>query len=442
MAAGNTHDAHGASMFHRFFRWEAAGGVVLLFCAVAGLAWANSPWADSYFALSKTSIGISWGDHTFELSLSHWIADGLMVIFFFVVGLEIKRELIVGELSSFKQAILPASAAIGGAIVPATLYAILTFGGEGAPGWAIPMATDIAFALGILALFGSRVPISLKVFLTALAIADDLGAVTVIALFYTESLSFMALGVAIVLLVCIALAGRRGVRSISLYLVLAVGVWAAILASGVHATIAGVLLAMVVPVKAALDPREFLDRSRKRLAELEEAGLTRDSMVSDKAQMHALDDMYLAVEDMRPAGISLEHLLHPIQAFLILPLFALFMAGVPLGGEMTTGFPSAISLGVIVGLLIGKPVGIMLFVWLAIKFGQPALPGDVGWEQLLGVAMLAGVGFTMSIFIGNLAFAYDEALIAQAKVGVLLASVLAGVIGCVILNKTLPAAPE
>jgi NhaA family Na+:H+ antiporter len=429
-------------MFQRFFRWEAAGGVVLLFCAVAGLAWANSPWADSYFALSKTSIGISWGDHTFELSLSHWIADGLMVIFFFVVGLEIKRELIVGELSSFKQAILPVSAAIGGAIVPATLYAIITFGGEGAPGWAIPMATDIAFALGILALFGSRAPISLKVFLTALAIADDLGAITVIALFYTESFSFMALGVAVVLLVCMALAGRRGVRSISLYLVLAVGVWAAILASGVHATIAGVLLAMVVPVKAALDPREFLDRSRKRLAELEEAGLTRDSMLSDKAQMHALDDMYLAVEDMRPAGISIEHLLHPIQAFLILPVFALFMAGVPLGGDMTTGFPSAISLGVIVGLVIGKPAGIMLSVWLVIKSGRAALPGDLGWGQLLGAGMLAGVGFTMSIFIGNLAFPYNETLIAQAKVGVLLASVLAGVIGCVILNKSLPAASE
>jgi NhaA family Na+:H+ antiporter len=439
MAAPDTTNGRSAGMFQQFFRWEAAGGVVLLFCAVAGLAWANSPWADSYFALSKTYIGISWGDHTFKLSLSHWIADGLMVIFFFVVGLEIKRELIVGELSSFKQAILPVSAAVGGMIVPAMLYAVLTFGGEGAQGWGIPMATDIAFALGILALFGSRAPTSLKVFLTALAIADDLGAITVIALFYTESVSLVALGVAAALLVCIALAGRRGIRSTAVYLVLAVGVWAAVLVSGIHATIAGVLLAMVVPVKAALEPREFLSRSRKRLAELEEAGLTRDSMVSNKEQMHALDDMYLAVEDMRPAGISLEHLLHPIQAFLILPVFALFMAGVPLGGDSTGVLASPVSFGVIAGLVIGKPVGILLSVWLAIKFGRAVLPEDLGWGHLLGASMLAGVGFTMSIFISNLAFPFDEALIGQAKVGVLLASVLAGVIGFVVLNRSLPA---
>ncbi len=442
MAAPDTANGRSTGMFQQFFRWEAAGGVVLLFCAVAGLAWANSPWAESYFALGKTYIGISWGDHTFKLSLSHWIADGLMVIFFFVVGLEIKREVVVGELSSFKQAILPVSAAVGGMIVPAMLYAVLTFGGEGAHGWGIPMATDIAFALGILALFGSRAPTSLKVFLTALAIADDLGAITVIALFYTESMSFVALGVAAALLGGIVLAGRRGIRSTSVYLLLAVGVWAAILASGIHATIAGVLLAMVVPVKAALEPREFLSRSRKRLAELEEAELTRASMVSDKEQMDALDDMYLAVEDMRPVGINLEHLLHPIQAFLILPVFALFMAGVPLGGDSTGVLASTVSLGVIAGLVIGKPVGIMLCVWLVIKSGRAALPGDMTWGHLLGASMLAGVGFTMSIFISNLAFPYDEALVAQAKVGVLLASVLAGVIGFVILNKSLPAASK
>jgi NhaA family Na+:H+ antiporter len=428
-------------MFQQFFRWEAAGGVVLLFCAIIALVWANSPWADSYFGLAKTYIGVSWGDQVFRLSLSHWIGDGLMVIFFFVVGLEIKRELVVGQLSSFQQAVLPVSAAIGGMVVPAALYAAVNIGGEGASGWGIPMATDIAFALGILALLGNRVPVGLKVFLTALAIADDLGAVLVIALFYTEQVSLMALGVGVVLLVLIAVAGRRGVRSTSVYLILAIGVWAAVLASGVHATIAGVLLALVVPVKAALEPREFLDRTKRRLTELEEAELTRDSMVADKEQLHALDDMYLAVEDMRPAGISLEHLLHPVQAFLILPLFALFMAGVPLGGDTMAGFPSMLSLGVILGLVLGKPLGIALFIWLAVKVGLGQRPPDLTWARIVGLGALAGVGFTMSIFISNLAF-QDEALIGQAKLGVLVASVIAGAVGFVILKRSLPVAAE
>ncbi len=426
-------------MFQQFFRWEAAGSVVLLLCTVVALIWANSPWAENYFSLSKTSIGISWGDHTFKLSLSHWIADGLMVIFFFVVGLEIKRELLIGQLSSFKQAILPASAALGGMVVPAALYAVLNVGGEGAHGWGIPMATDIAFALGILALFGSRAPVSLKVFLTALAIADDLGAVTVIALFYTDQVSFIALGAAGGGLFLIWLAGIRGVRSTPVYLLLAVVVWAAVLASGVHATVAGVFIAMMVPVSSKIEPREFLRRTRRRLDELEGAELTRHSMVDNHEQMDALDDIYLAVEDMRPAGISLEHILHPIQAFLILPLFALFMAGVPLGGDTLAAFPSTLSLGIIVGLVVGKPIGITLFAWLAIKSGQAEMPEEFGWGPLVGVGLLAGVGFTMSIFISDLAFD-SERLISEAKLGVLVASVLAGIAGYLMLRKTLPAA--
>ena len=427
--------------FLQFFRWEAAGGVVLLACAVIAMVWANSPWADSYFALSKTYIGVSWGEHTFRLSLSHWIADGLMAIFFFVVGLEIKRELVIGQLSSFKQAVLPVSAAIGGMVVPAILFAVVNIGGPGANGWGVPMATDIAFALGILALLGDRVPVKLKVFLTALAIVDDLGAVLVIALFYTSQISFMALGVGVALLAAIALAGRLGIRRTSVYLILAVAVWAAILTSGIHATIAGVLLALVVPVKARVEPKEFLNRTKKRLAELEEAGLTRDSMVGDKDQLHALDDMYLAVEDMRPPGISLEHHLHPIQAFLILPLFALFMAGIPLGGEALAGFPSSVSLGIIVGLVLGKPIGVILFFFMAIKLGLGERPEGTSVGMVLGTGMLAGIGFTMSIFISNLAYA-DEALIAEAKLGVLVASVIAGVLGFVILKKSLPEAAQ
>jgi NhaA family Na+:H+ antiporter len=441
MAAAHIDNGQDVGMFHRFFRWEAAGGVVLLVCAILALVWANSPWADSYFALSKTYIGVSWGDHTFQLSLSHWIADGLMAIFFFVVGLEIKRELVLGQLSTFKQAVLPVSAALGGMVVPAILFAVVNIGGPGARGWGIPMATDIAFALGILALLGDRVPVRLKVFLTALAIVDDLGAVLVIALFYTSQISFMALGVGIVLLGAISLAGRLGIRRSSIYLILAVGVWAAIFTSGIHATIAGVLLALVMPVTARVEPREFLERTKKRLAELEAAGLTRDSMVDDKEQMRALDDMYLAVEDMRPPGISLEHHLHPIQAFIILPLFALFMAGIPLGGDALTGFPSAVSLGVVLGLVLGKPLGIILFFFLAVKLGLGEQPEGMTAGRVLGTGMLAGIGFTMSIFISNLAYT-DQALIAEAKLGILLASVIAGVVGFVILKKSLPEAAE
>ena len=424
-------------MFQQFFRWEAAGSVVLLLCTIVALVWANSPWAETYFSLSKTYIGVSWGEHTFNLSLSHWIADGLMVIFFFVVGLEIKRELVIGQLSSFKHALLPVSAAIGGMLVPATLYAVFNIGGEGAHGWGIPMATDIAFALGILALFGSRAPISLKVFLTALAIVDDLGAVTVIALFYTDQVSFIALSAAGVGLFLIWVGGKRGIRSTTVYLLLAVGVWAAVFLSGIHATVAGVFIAMLIPVSASIEPGEFLRRTRKRLDELEEAGLTRHSMVDNHEQMDALDDMYLAVEDMRPAGISLEHNLHPIQAFLILPLFALFMAGVPLGGDTLAAFPSGLSLGIIVGLVVGKPVGITLFTWLAIKSGQADMPEGLNWGRIMAVGLLAGVGFTMSIFISDLAFASDR-LISEAKVGVLVASVIAGIGGYLMLRKTLP----
>ncbi len=411
----------------------------MLACAVIAMVWANSPWADSYFALSKTYIGVSWGDHRFELSLSHWIADGLMTIFFFVVGLEIKRELVLGQLSSFKMAVLPVSAALGGMVVPAILFSVINIGGPGARGWGIPMATDIAFALGILALLGDRVPIRLKVFLTALAIVDDLAAVLVIALFYTSQISFVALGVGIALLGAIALAGRLGIRRSSIYLILAVAVWAAILTSGIHATIAGVLLALFMPVTARVEPREFLERTKRRLAELEAAGLTRDSMVEDKEQMNALDDMYLAVEDMRPPGISLEHHLHPLQAFVILPLFALFMAGIPLGGDALVGFPSSLSLGVIVGLVLGKPIGIIMFFFLAIKLGLGEQAEEMTTGRVIGAGMLAGIGFTMSIFISNLAFA-DESLIAEAKLGVLVASVIAGVLGFVILKKSLPEA--
>ena len=395
----DTHHGKQDGMFDRFVHSEVSGSLVLLTFAVGALVWANSPWADSYFGMVNTRVGVTWGDQSLQMSLGHWIADGLMAIFFFVVGLEIKREISVGQLSSFNQALLPVGAALGGAIVPAIIYVLFTFGGEGAAGWGIPMATDIAFALGILALFGSRVPIGLKVFLTALAIADDLLAVSVIAFFYSGGVSFSALGIAAVFMLLIVAAGWLEFRQTWIYLLLAAGAWAGVFASGVHATVAGVLIAMLVPMRSKIEPDEFFERTRQRWEELGATELTRASPITDKEQMRALDDMYLAIEDMRPAGISLESQLHPVQSFVILPLFALFMAGVEINADALSRLTSPVSLGIIFGLLAGKQIGVTGAAWLAVRSGYTELPEGVTWWQIWGAACLAGVGFTMAIFI-------------------------------------------
>lgn len=433
-------------MFQEFFHSEAAGSVLLMLTALAALVWANSPWSAEYFDLAHTYVGVSWGDAVFKLSLQHWINDGLMAVFFFVIGLEVKREIVLGELSSFDQAILPVSAAVGGMLVPALFYlGVQALGGfsqpEGAAGWGIPMATDIAFALGILSLFGKRVPLSLKVFLTALAIADDLGAILVIALFYTESIDWTALAVAALFLLAIHIAARRGTRSLLAYSLLALGGWAALLASGIHATVGGIVVAMLVPVTAKLSPQEFFERTGDRLEHLRGKPLSSSSMVADKSQLDALDDLYLTVEDMRPAGIALEHLLHPLQVFLILPLFAFFNSGVRLDGEVLASAVNPISLGILAGLVLGKPVGVLLFSWLAVRTGQARLPAGVSWGHLLGVGCLAGVGFTMSIFISDLAFA-EPLTQAWSKFAIMVASLTAGVAGYLILRRATASAAD
>ena len=425
-------------MFQRFFQSEVAGSVVLLAATVVALVWANSPWAEVYFGIQHTYIGVSWGDATFKLSLQHWVNDGLMVLFFFVVGLEIKRELLVGQLSSFRNAFGPVSAAIGGMVVPALLYAAFNLGTEGARGWGIPMATDIAFALGILALFGSRVPIALKVFLTALAIADDIGAVLVIAVFYTEQVRLGALLVAAILFLLLAAANRAHLRRPLLYVVLALGVWAAVFASGVHATVAGILVAFAVPVRARIEPKDFLERMRSAARDLEgvrEDEISRESMLLEPRQMEWLDDVHHTIGDMIPSGLALEHFLHPIQAYLILPLFALFNAGVALNAEMLTLPPHPITLGVVGGLFLGKQIGVMLATWLAVKSGRAALPEGVDWPMVYGISCLAGVGFTMSLFISELAF--RGIMVDEAKVGILVGSLAAGVWGYLVLRRAL-----
>lgn len=428
-------------MFQRFFRSEASGAIVLLAATLFALVWANSPWADAYFDLRHTYIGVSWGDAAFKLSLQHWVNDGLMVLFFFVVGLEIKRELLVGHLSSWRVAKVPVAAAIGGMIVPAAIYFGLNAGTEASRGWGVPMATDIAFALGILALLGSRVPIALKVFLTAVAIADDIGAVLVIALFYTEQVKIAALLVAVVLFLLLVAANRAHLRAPPVYVLLGLGVWAAVFASGIHATVAGILVAFAVPIRARMEPREFFERMRRAgrdLEEVKEDEVTRESMLLQPAQLEWLDDMHQTIGDMIPSGIALEHFLHPIQSYFILPLFALFNAGVALNAAMFAFPPDPITLGIILGLFLGKQTGILLFTWLAVKSGRASLPEGVTWPMTYGLSCLAGVGFTMSLFIAELAFTATMA--SEAKIGILLGSLLAGVWGYLVLRRAIAGA--
>ena len=433
-STGDDSPAQGA--FTRFFKAEAAGSILLLAATLAALAWANSPWANLYDRLLHATFGISWAGSVHALSLHHWVNDGLMAVFFFVVGLEIKRELVVGQLSTFRSAILPVGAALGGLTIPAVIYLGLNVGGAGARGWGIPMATDIAFALGVLALLGPRIPVGLKVFLTAVAIADDLGAVAVISIFYTDQLHIVPLLAAGALLAVLLLLSQVGFHRVAVYVPLGIGVWVATLLSGIHATVAGVALAMLIPVRTQIDPAQLFRRVRHRLSELESVPLSSTSILSDKAQRASIEDIHDATGKFLPAGIVLEHALHPWTAFGILPVFAFFNACVQLSHGAFDLLRSPVSLGIVLGLILGKQVGITLVSWLALRVGAAELPEGVTLTQVWGASILAGIGFTMSIFISGLAFD-DEVLIASAKLGILAASALAGVFGYLTLRLIL-----
>jgi len=355
-----------------------------------------------------------------------------MAIFFLVVGLEIKREVLVGELASPRRAILPIAAAVGGAVLPAILFLLITAGdSEASRGWGIPMATDIAFALGILALLGSRAPVGLKIFLTALAIVDDLLAVMVIALFYSSDTSMTALTAAAAILVVLVVVNRLGVRRPLVYALLGIALWIAILQSGIHATIAGVLLAMTIPARTRIDPSDFLDRARGFIADF-----ARDRGDDPDAAHHAalweLEDL---TESAQAPMLRMEHALHPWVAFLIVPLFALSNAGVRLVGDPIEIATEPLVLGVFVGLIVGKQIGITLAAWLVVRAGLAALPPGVSWRHVYGAAWLGAIGFTMSLFVGDLAYGESPAL-AFAKVGILAASVIAGAVGYLILRST------
>ncbi len=422
--------------FQRFARIEASGGIVLLGCTAAALAWANSPWADSYHHLWETELLLRAGPRELRMSLHHFINDGLMAVFFFLVGLEIKRELLAGELSTVRQAALPMAAALGGLAVPAALYALVNRGGPGAAGWGVPMATDIAFALGVLALLGDRVPIGLKVFLTALAIVDDIGAVLVIAVFYSGGIAWGALAAAgIVLLLAIA-ANASGVRGAWPYAVLGVVLWAAVLTSGVHATVAGVLLAMTIPARTRIDQAGFRAGVRDALAGLEPARGPDDTILTNLEYQSAIHRVEALGEQAQAPLARLEHGLHGIVAFGIMPLFALANAGVSLAaGEIAAGARHPVTLGIVLGLVLGKPVGITLASWLAVRLGVASLPAGVTMRLVHGAGWLGGIGFTMALFVAGLAFADAPRLLEVAKLGILAASLTAGVTGWLLLRR-------
>ncbi len=416
-----------------------AGSVLLVTATVAALVWANSPWWASYFHLWETHLGISFGTFAFELSLHQWINDGLMVLFFLSVGLEIKREVLVGKLSSPRQAVLPVAAAIGGMLAPALVYTLFNFGGEGASGWGIPMATDIAFALGVLLLLGNRVPLSLKVFVTALAIIDDIGAVLVIAVFYSDAIIWYGLGLAVLFLVAIFVSTRLNIRHTGLYMALTAGVWVGMMISGVHATLTGILAAIMVPATARIDPEEFIHLEYLHLRRLRFSDLSRTSMLTDEVQVESLTEMSVTVRDMEPVLVWLEHALLPYVTFFVIPIFALSNAGIRLEGNILEAVASPVTVGVIAGLLIGKQLGVTLFTWIAVRLRLADLPEGVTWGQVYGVSWLTSIGFTMSLFVTELAFV-DEHLIANAKLGILLASLIAGGVGYVLLRVVLPGA--
>lgn len=419
------------SMLERFVHSETSGSILLFGATVAALIWANSPWSSSYFAFWKFPLPIGRRP-LFSMDIHHWIDDGLMVLFFLVVGLEIKREIVKGELSSFRQAVLPIIAALGGMILPALIYLGLNHAGVGAPGWGIPMATDIGFALGILALIGKRIPSSLRVFMLALAIVDDVGAILVIAFFYTPKISMSALTLAAgFLLLLVVVAIRRG--PLSVYVVLGFFFWAAVLSSGVHATIAGVILGLVAPIRPKLRPEDLADYAEPLLINFKSQILKNDKS-SAEATLTQLDQLLGGADSIAE---RLERSIHPWVCFLVLPLFALASAGVALSTEQVKlAISSPIALGIFLGLIAGKAVGITLFSFLAVRSRISGMADGLTWAGIAGVGILAGVGFTVALFISGLSFD-DETLIATSKIAVISASLAAGSLGYVWLRFAL-----
>jgi NhaA family Na+:H+ antiporter len=413
-----------------FVAIEASSGIVLVVAALAGLIWVNSPWADSYMSLWQSPVVLRTELFSFEEDLLHLVNDGLMTVFFFLVGLEIKRELVHGQLSNPRHALLPAVAALGGMVVPALIYSAFNLRGPGANGWGIPMATDIAFSLGVLSLLGTRVPFSAKVFLLALAIADDIGAVVVIAVFYTSNIHFEAVAICVLLICLIVAFNRLGIRDVDVYLAIGLVLWLATYESGVHATLAGVALGLLTPARSLYRASDYPTTAATLLGGFQDA-LSTANTDAQQALLAQTEDLSRNTE--APLD-RLERSLHPWVSYGIVPVFALANAGVEISGPaIDRAVSSSVSQGVAVGLLMGKPLGIFLFTWVAVQTRACELPASSSWGHILGLGLLGGIGFTVSLLITGLAFD-DALLIDEAKLGILSASIAAGVLGYIALR--------
>ncbi len=410
-----------------FIHRQTTSGVLLMICAVVALVIANGPLHTRYEHLLHTEIGLSMGNFAFSLSIHHWINELLMAAFFFIMGLELKRELLVGELSSPKQALLPIMAAIGGMVIPALFYVAVTANTPGMRGWGIPMATDIAFAIGALSLLGARIPKNLITFLIALAIVDDLGAVAVIAVFYTESIDLFALACAGGFTILLIALNMGGIRRPLPYAAIGALLWIAMLASGIHATIAGIVVAFVIPIRPKFEPELFIRRVKDTTVQMKKAITDNADIIHNtrfRALVASLDD---GVRLVQAPAQRLEHSLHLPVAYLVIPIFALANAGIPVDfARFGQYLQHPIALGVLAGLLLGKPVGIAGFTWFTVKMGWAELPDGMNMKHVLGVGLLGGIGFTMSIFIADLGFTNSPEDLLMAKTGILLASALAG----------------
>jgi NhaA family Na+:H+ antiporter len=416
--------------FEEFVHRQTTSGMLLMATAILALILANSALAPHYHHLAHTEIALSVGSWVLAKTLHHWVNDGLMALFFFVVGLELKREMLVGELADIRHAALPIAAAIGGMLVPALIYFLINPEGDAARGWGIPMATDIAFAIGAIALLAGRVPKALITFLVALAIVDDLGAVLVIAVFYTESLSYPALAAAAVLFFLLVALNLGGVHRLMPYFLVAVLLWFALLQSGVHATLAGVLAAFAMPARPKYDPARFSRHVRELADKFDARYRPGESILTNHRLQAVVQTLEHGVYRVETPLQRAEHLWHLPVAFLVIPVFALINAGVPVDFQrIDAALLHPVTLGVMGGLVLGKFIGITAASWLALKLGIGELPAETRFSQIMGVALLGGIGFTMSIFIAELGFSHQPELLLMAKTGILAASLLAGVAG-------------
>lgn len=419
-----------------FLSNSTTSGIMLFSSALLALIISNSPWSDEYHELWKTHFSVGFGSAVMSKDLHHWINDGLMAVFFFVVGLELKREIIAGELSEPKKALLPLVAAVGGMAIPALIYFAFNKGMDSISGWGIPMATDIAFALGVLYLLGNRVPVALKVFLTALAIADDLGAVLVIAFFYTSEIDFFNLLTGVAFITVLVIANITGVRSTLFYAIIGIGgVWLAFLMSGVHATIAAVLAAATIPADVRIGEQTYLSKLTRLLEKFQKAKPNNRPTVT-KEQLHILDDIRKLSKQATTPLQRLEHSMHPFVAFVVMPVFAFSNSGITISGDFVNDLISPVAMGTFFGLFVGKLIGVSGTVLLFLRMGWAAMPEGVNRKQLIGAGFLAGIGFTMSLFISSLAF-NNQVYAEQAKIGIFVASILASLIGYTIVKSTL-----